>query len=632
MINNKVFIGNLPLEEAIAAFTQNIHKAAHTMDIAVSEALGFVTSAPVFAARSSPGEPLSAMDGIVLRAADTHGANERNPLRLKIHKQFEFINTGGLIPKDMDAVVMIENVRPIDDETIEIIEAAYPWQHIRQVGEDIIVGDMLLPSKHTIRAFDLGALIQGGVTQVAVYRPIKVGILPTGSEIVQSLEALTSGKILDSNSKVIEAMVRELGGAPKVYPVCPDDFDALVCAFEIGVEENDLFLSIAGSSAGQRDLTAKVVAKLGKIIVHGIALKPGKPTILGEIRGKGLIGLPGYPVSCALAFKAFVEPILCGFRQTPYEKDTLTATLTQKLLSSLKHEERIRVSVGEVFGRWVATPLNREAGSTTSLVKADGILTIPRLLEGLEAGSLQPIQMLKPLGSLKSRVVVIGSHDPLLDHISDQISMVATHVGSFGGIFSLKRKECHLAPIHLLDEASGAYNTHVVDQFFKGERMVLIKGFRRLQGLYVKDGNPKNIQGISDLTRVDVSFVNRQKGAGTRQLLDFELKKRDISPEDIWGYDRTMTTHTAVAISVATDTADVGMGVYSAAKAIGLTFIPMGYESYDFLTYAEYMADERLLSFVQTLQSQWFLERATAIGGYQCEESGKVVDLGGGYG
>jgi molybdenum cofactor synthesis domain len=626
--DQNVFISNLPLAEALLAFENKLIAPNAKEQVPIHEALNRRTSQAIFAKRSSPSDHCAAMDGIAVRAIDTHGAHERNPIRLKGKEEFVYVNTGNLLPACMDAVIMIEDINVLDSGDVEIIEAAHPWQHIRQVGEDLIKGEMILPSNHLIRPMDLGALLQGGIESVNVFKPFKVGILPTGNEIVSRVDELTRGKIIDSNSSVIAALIKQLGAEAKVYPVCVDDQTLLTEAIRQGTEENDLLLTIAGSSAGKKDYTADIIKTLGEVIVHGVAIKPGKPTILGKVNGVGVIGLPGYPVSCYIAFQSFVVPVIEAWTQQSHKTQILSAVTTQKIISSLKHEEVIRVTVGEVANKWVATPLNREAGSTMSLVRADGLMVIPRLLEGYEVGKRVDIKLLKPIEQLRTRLVMIGSHDPLIDILADQMPLASTHVGSFGGILSLKRMECHMAPIHLLDENTGEYNIAAAHKYFDGKEMVLIRGVRRLQGLFVKKDNPSHIFGLDDLIKPDIRFINRQRGAGTRVLLDYELSKCKINPESISGYTREVTTHTAVAVAVATDSADVGIGVLSAAKAMDIDFIPLGYENYDFLTYKDMLADERVQGLISVLKSDTFKEAADQLGGYELEHCGELIEIG----
>ncbi len=308
------------------------------------------------------------------------------------------------------------------------------------------------------------------------------------------------------------------------------------------------------------------------------------------------------------------------------EKETFVdAIISKKITSTLKSRELIRVNLGYVKDKLIATPLSSGAGVTMSLVKADGIAIIPQSLEGVDAGGSVKVKLLKPLNRIKETLVSIGSHDMIMDILGDMVKLSSGHVGSMGGILAMKRGECHIAPIHLLDLETGEYNISYVERYFPGQKMALIKGVKRHQGFIVEKGNPKGIKDFSDLVREDVVYVNRQRGAGTRILLDYHLNKENIDPANIRGYDREMTTHMAVATAVKTGSATVGLGIYSAAKALDLDFIDIAYEDYDFLLPYELLEDERVKEFIRTLKSQEFKERVEALGGYGFENIGEII-------
>ena len=623
-----VYISNIPVEEALKLYKDALAYPLKTEKISVGEALFRTTCEAVFATISSPHYHGAAMDGIAVMAASTYGACEKTPKCLTLGEHFEYINTGNPMPEGTDAVIMIEDIIAVDEGVLQIITPAYPWQHVRQVGEDIVQGEMIIPSHHKIRPMDIGALLNGGVQQVEVFAKTSVGILPTGTEIVQDVNLLKHGKIIDSNSKVFEGLVIESGGIPKIYSPVTDEREALKAAIKKGVAENDVLIINAGSSAGSKDFTVDLIRELGKVVVHGVALKPGKPTILGIISGKPVIGIPGYPVSAYFSFETFAKPIIAWYLGKKDRTKSIKAILSQRVVSSLKHQELVRVTLGEVGKRLIATPLNRGAGASMSLVRADGILTIPRMSEGIEGGQEVDIALIKPLEEILERVVLIGSHDLILDLMADSMPLTSGHVGSLGGIMAMKRGECHIAPIHLLDEHTGEYNISYVKKYFPPGAMAIIKGLKRLQGLMVQKGNPKHIEGFSDLVRADIHYVNRQRGAGTRQLLDYELKKEHIDPTDITGYNREMTTHMSVAVTIASGTADAGLGVLSAALAMDLDFIPTCYEEYDFLIPMMYLQDRRVQNFIQVLKSQAFKEKLTLIGGYMLQNPGEVLKVG----
>jgi putative molybdopterin biosynthesis protein len=361
-------------------------------------------------------------------------------------------------------------------------------------------------------------------------------------------------------------------------------------------------------------------------------MKPGKPVILAKVNNKPVIGTPGYPVSAYLSYETFVAPVLSAFtgrRDSTYQR--VEAVVSRRIVSSLKHREYVRVKVGRVAGRLVAAPLARGAGAAMSLVRADGFCVIRQNSEGIEAGESTPIELFRSLGEIDRTVVVVGSHDPVLDIIADMMAngsgetafMASTHVGSMAGLLALKRGECHIAPIHLLDEETGVYNIGWLKNTFPGEKVCLVKGLGRIQGLIIPEGNPLGIGGVTDLGRC--RYINRQKGAGTRLFLDYQLKKEGIDPGAINGYSREAATHMAVAAAVRSGDADTGMGVASAANAMGLGFIPLGEEEYDFALLPDFLELDEVKVFLGILKSPAFHDKLLELGGYTWDRAGEIV-------
>ncbi|MEG1528935.1 MAG: molybdopterin biosynthesis protein [Clostridia bacterium] len=587
-----------------------------------------VTAKAVYALKCDPMYNAAAMDGIMVVAELTESASESKPLKLTEHKDFEYVNTGNAVTKQYNAVIMIEDVIKQSSESadISIISPAYPWQHVRVIGESIVAGEMVLPSNHNISAADIGAIIASGNKTVEVICKPKVGIIPTGNEMIDNPDELEVGKLMESNSKVFSALATKYGGCPKRYAVVVDDREMLKKAIKLAVLENDIVIVNAGSSAGTKDYTVGVIAELGEVVKHGIAIKPGKPTILGVIDGKPVVGIPGYPVSAYLVFDMFLRPIITLFAGRNASNEVyVKATLTKRITSSFKNAELIRMAVGAVGDKLVATPLDRGAAAIMSLVKADGLLKVDRLVEGVEAGETVNIRLLKPLEDIRQALVIIGSHDLIIDVIADKMPVSSAHVGSMSGIFALARGECMIAPIHLLDEESGEYNISYVKQYFKGQKMALIKGVGRVQGFVVPKNNPKNIKDFVDLKTYKLSFASRQRGAGTRLLFDFKLKENNLQPSDIIGYEKEFSTHLAVAVAVKNNIADTGLAVLSAAKAMELDFVPVGLEEYDFLLPYEYLNDKRVQKFIEVLNSKYFKDKLVELGGYTMESLGKIV-------
>ena len=633
-MKRNLYLNTMPVEEAGELYMRSLGDAAgpHAEKIKVTDALGRVTSEAVYALYSSPLYNSAAMDGIAVVSSSTEGASESSPVTLRAGEDYMVVDTGDPVRKPYDAVIMAEDTQETEEGMV--IRAAAPaWQHVRPVGEDIVAGEMILTRCHRIRPIDIGVLLSGGVTEISVFAQPKVGIIPTGTEIVEPYEDPKEGDIIESNSRMFEAMVKEQGGIPKRYDIVPDDYELIKKSVLRALDENDMVIVNAGSSAGTEDYTVHVLREIGEVFVHGVAMKPGKPVILAKACGKPVIGIPGYPVSAYLAVENFVYPVLRSFTGMKGSSGRkIRAVLSRRLVSSLKHREYVRVRVGKVGDRYVCAPLARGAGAAMSMVRADGFCVIPQETEGYEAGETVDVILFRSAEEIDRTIVCTGSHDMLLDVISDLMSgeaegirLSSTHIGSLGGLMALQRGEAHISPSHLLDEETGIYNESYIRSIFPGEEMVLLKGVRRIQGLMTAEGNPLGIRGIEDLKRV--RFVNRQRGAGTRVLLDYRLKQAGIKPEDVDGYDAEAATHMAVAAQVAGGEADCGMGVYSAAHAMGLDFIPVGEEEYDFVMRPETLDMPEMKCFVRLLGSDEFRAKLDELGGYSLEGSGEIMKI-----
>jgi putative molybdopterin biosynthesis protein len=629
-----VYLSNLPLDEALAKylFTLKDVLAPSFEEIDVTQALGRVTHNPVFARLCSPLFNAAAMDGITLRAADTAGARENNPLTLVRGTDFAVVDTGDPVKPPYDAVIMAEDTIEVDENTVKIIAAAAPWQHIRPIGEDIVTGEMLIPSRHTIRPIDIGVLLSGGITRVAAYKKPRVAIFPTGTEIIEPDHTPQEGQIIESNSRMFEAQVIQGGGEAERFAPIPDDYEKIKAAVSQAADEYDMAIINAGSSAGTEDFTVHILRELGEVIVHGVAIKPGKPVILAIVRGKPVIGIPGYPVSAYLVYENFAAPVLAAL--TGRREKLLVsvkAVIAKRLVSSLKHREYVRVKVGMVDGKLIASPLARGAGAAMSLVRADGFCVIEQNREGVEAGDEVDVDLFRSLDDIEHTVVSIGSHDLILDVISDLMYTVhgayltGTHVGSMGGLMALKRGESHIAPTHLLDEKTGEYNIPILRELFAAGTLSLIKGVGRVQGLIVQKDNPLGIVDERDLARC--TYINRQRGAGTRLFLDYRLKNAGISSERINGYEREAATHMAVAAAVQSGSADAGMGISSAASALGLGFIPLGDEEYDFAIPKRFLELPHIQAFLDILKSDALHKKLAELGGYTWTRAGEIIDV-----
>jgi len=646
--NANFYLENIPLDEAWSRFIAAMEKAGVRAalpgeELPLDQALGRVTAQPVWAALSSPGYHASAMDGYAVRSADTIGAMETAPKRLGVGPDgpARYVDTGDPVPAWADAVIMIENVQRIDDgaggESIEIQAGVAPWTAVRPMGEDMVASELVLPANHLLKPVDLGALAGCGHPAVSVRRRPAVAIIPTGTELITVEQAarngVKSGDIIEYNSLVLAAQVREWGGVPTRYPIVADDYDTIKATVLEASAGHDLVLVNAGSSAGSEDFTSSVVEELGTLLVHGVAVRPGHPVILGMLSAHNtpVIGIPGYPVSCALTAETFVEPLLSHWLGLPpREKPKMSASITRKLLSPIGEDEMVRVTVGRVGERTIAAPLSRGAGVITSLVRADGIVRIPRFSEGVAAGQDVTVELYRDPSEIERTLVHIGSHDLCLDLLAQFLAdagrrFTSANAGSLGGLTALRRGFAHLAGSHLLDPATGEYNVSYVKQCLPEMPVVLMTFMHREQGLIVSPGNPKGIRELADLARADVRFVNRQRGAGTRVLLDYNLNRLGIEPDVIQGYRREEYTHLAVAVAVHSGSADCGLGIAAAARALDLEFIPLEKERYDLVIPRVHYESGLLAPLLTMIHGRELRKAVSGLPGYDTSHMGEIV-------
>ena len=630
----KVFLSNIELKDAIELYLNKISPIKTEPEmINTWEGRERISYSPVFAKLSSPFYNSSAMDGIATLSAKTYGAHERNHIELNENIDYIVVDTGDPIPPEYDCVIMVEDLINTGEKKIAVYKSAAPWQNIRPLGEDIVETQLIIPSNHVIRPVDIGAMLAGGVNAIEVYKKPLVGIIPTGTEIVEPGTKLKVGDIIEFNSWVFCAQVVEWGGTPKRYDIVKDNYELIKDKVKKASLECDVILINAGSSAGREDFTYSVIKELGEVYIHGVAIKPGKPVILGSVNNKPVIGIPGFPVSAYFIMENLCKKvILASLGLIAKESRTVSAVLSRRVMSSLKYLEFVRVKLGYVGEKLIATPINRGAGATMSLVRADGVVEIPQSIEGYEAGTRVEVKLLKDEEDINNTIVCIGSHDPIIDVISDLLHvqskkyfLSSAHVGSMGGIMALKTSETHIAPIHLLDMETGEYNISYIKKYLTLKDIALIKGVKRIQGLMVERGNPLNIQTLADITNKETKFVNRQRGSGTRLFLDYNLSKLNINSKDINGYDREEYTHLSVAAAVAAKDVDCGLGVYSAALLMGLDFVPLGNEEYDFAVPRSYLELNMLKEFIKILKSDKFKERLDKLGGYDYSNIGRII-------
>lgn len=619
-------------------FNQFGHKITQTRSVDVVDAQGLVLAQPAIAAISSPNFHASAMDGIAVNAKDTFGASEDAPKTIVPGVNAFWVNTGHAMPEGTNAVIMIEHLNIIDDNNVQIEAPVFPWQHVRKMGEDIVATKLLFPRGHQINSYSLGALLSGGIFRVEVYKKPRVLIIPTGSELKQwheiSPDTLTPGDVVESNSSVLGGLCGDFGAEFDIHPMLRDNLEGIKSAVDTAAQKDyDMICIIGGSSAGSEDFAKPVISSLGEVYVHGVTMMPGKPMMFGNIAGTPVFGIPGYPVSAIVAFEQFAGPLLRRMqRLTDREERVATVYPARKIASKLGQEEFLRVKIGSVDGRMISSQLPRGSGSITTLTEADGIIRIPRNIEGLPENQAVDAHLLRPRSDIENTIVITGSHDNTLDLLADQVrrhhgrvSVSSSHVGSMGGLMAIKKGACHMAGAHLLDPEDGSYNLSYIKKYLPDEKLWVINLVMRDQGLIVLKGNPKNILAIEDLKNRDLSFINRQPGSGTRILFDYKLDANGISPDEIRGYQNDEYTHMSVAVSVLSGRADTGLGIHAAAKALDLDFIPVVTEEYDLIIPDRFYRTDKMQAMLETIETKDFKDRVNAMGGYNTDTTGKVI-------
>ncbi len=635
-----VYLQMKSLEEArktvMDTFGQGAGLGSET--VPTPEAVGRILSQPLTAKLSSPHFHAAAMDGIAVCARATFGAHEAQPKQLAVGREAYFVNTGHVLPEGCDAVIMIEHVQQLDDQSVQIEAPAYPWQHVRKMGEDIVATELLFARHHLVSPYCIGALLSAGRFEVPVFCRPKVVIIPTGSELLDwrktDVEEMRPGQVIESNAYVLAAMVQAAGGLSEQWPQIGDDPAAIRGAIQTALDQSaQAVLVTGGSSAGSADYARSAIAGLGEVLVHGVTMMPGKPAIIGTVDRKPVFGIPGYPVSAIMAFEQLVAPLLASWQGQPDPgRHRIEVWPTRKIASKLGVEEFVRVKIGRVGETAVATALPRGAGQITSITEADGIVRIPAHVEGVGTDSAVKAELLRPLQSIDKTLVAVGSHDNTLDLLADELraqsahlSLSSSHVGSMGGLMGIKRGVCHLAGTHLLDENDGTYNISYIQKHLKDMDIRLVHLVMRDQGLMVPAGNPKQVRGLEDLGRDDIRLINRQAGSGTRILLDYRLKELGLETNQIDGYHNEEFTHMAVAVAILSTAADVGLGIYAAAKALGLDFIPVVTEQYDLVIPTAHYESKAMQSLLAVINSASFQQRVATLGGYHTERTGEVL-------
>lgn len=639
----QVFLNAHSLEESLRILFERLRLSScctlqHEI-VKVQESLGRITASPVFAKYSSPFYHSAAMDGYAVKFVDTITASEKSPLHLKLNHDAVYVDTGDPLPAGFNAVIMIEDVN-LSGNYIEIYNSVTPYQHVRTIGEDIVATELIIPENHKIRAIDIGAMLASGILDVTVRKKPVVAIIPTGSELIEPEEIRQRQpkppEIVEYNSAMLAGLAEESGAETIRFGITKDSPEIIKKTIKDALKISDIVIVNAGSGRGSEDFTLSALKELGEVLVSSISIKPGKPMIIGFVNDKPVFGIPGYPVSAFLTFELFVKPVIARLLGTTIkENEVIEAILSRQISSQLGVDEYIRVKVGVVDGKYIATPAGRGAGLLMSVVRADGFISIPSSSEGYTSGSKVKVQLFRDIDEIKNTIVCIGSHDNSLDILANilkknypELSLSSAHVGSMGGLMALKKSEAHIAGTHLLDDKTGEYNVPFVKRLFPEGGIALINLVYRQQGLLVKKGNPKKILGFKDLSRDDVIFINRQSGSGTRLLLDKHLRDSGISPQEVKGYEKEEYTHMAVASAVLSGIADAGLAIYSSAKALGLDFIPVASERYDLAIPLRFMETHLIQMLLNIIRfDNEFREFVLSLGGYDVRDMGKTLFL-----
>ena len=635
------FLKDIPLQAAQDKYNNHLNEikftdARTTERVAINDSVGRVSSESVFAKISSPHVTTSAMDGIAIKYGSSIGATETRPITLYEGSDFVWVDTGDPIPDGFDSVIMIEDLERSTGNEVVIRSPVAPYQHVRKIAEDIAAPELLIQKGAVIRSLDLACLGASGLSEVEVISRPKICFIPTGTELVKIGQTPKAGQIIEFNSVFMSALVADWGGEAFVLDPVPDDPVLLEKAVLEAVNDCDILVVIAGSSAGSEDFTSSVINKVGEVVVHGVAIRPGHPVILGSVSGKPVMGMPGYPSSALVTAELFLKPMILNFLSSnQIVSDTLESVMGKKISSPLGEEEFLRVVVGSVDGSYIANPTTRGAAMTLSIAKSDGVISIPASSEGLEEGAKVRVFLNRQRSEVTNTLLISGSHDIALDILASELTslqngirLISSSVGSVGGLLSLSKGFAHMAGTHLLDEDTGEYNVSAIKRHITNEKVHIYDFVGRTQGIMVQKGNPKGIKEVKDLLGNGTKFLNRQRGSGTRVLFDFLLKQSGIDSENIIGYDNEEYTHWNVAAAVSSGFVDAGMGIMAAALASDLEFIPLENERYQIAVPSKFIGSmENVDILLESLLSENLREQIDALGGYDVSLMGNVAAI-----
>jgi putative molybdopterin biosynthesis protein len=606
-------------EHARSILKESFPNPGHIEKIPIMQAVGRVVAVPVYAKYTVPEVNISAMDGIAVRSRDTVGAGDLTPVTLDL---FTRVNTGNIVPSEFDAVIMIEDTWETGDK-IQIRKATAPSQHIRHAGEDIRENRLVLPRGHLIRAFDIGALATYGITHVEV-QAVQIGIIPTGSELVPLGVRPGPGQVVESNTIMAQVFLSTMGAKCTRFPIVPDDPKLIADALRSAIRSNDLVIISAGSSAGTRDFTAGVISSLGELLFHGVAVKPGKPVMLGRIDGKPVLGLPGYPLAAQTILREFAAPLLESWGFAPAPRYPVRVRLSQPLISDLGFDVFVPVFVGRIGSTLWGIPHHRGHGVQMATVKANGYTHIPASLEGYEAESELDVFLTTDPGSIERTLILSGSFDPAIEGLANLVHdeglfIHASNVGNIGALLALKRNACHAAPMDL-PALSLLPESRFLMQHLPAQDIAFIHIATIEQGIASRDGLV-----LEDLFKV--RFINTRKGTPTRMVFDALLSSRGVEPSRIDGYLHEVNGPQAVAAAIHNGFADAGVCSSSVAETYGLQFVPIANEDYELAVKREMLNDPRIYTLISLIKSPAYKTMLEKTGGYDSSQTGIIRSL-----
>lgn len=607
------------LEEALTLLTTSFAAPHRTEKVLVMQSVGRVVAEPVYARYSVPEVNLSAMDGIAVRSRDTLGASDRNPVTLDHCAR---VNTGNIIPPEFDAVIMIEDVWESGSH-FQVRQAAVPWQHVRPAGEDIKENKLVLPRGHLIRPFDIGALVTYGITSIEVLA-VNVGIIPTGSELVPLGVRPGPGQVVESNTVMAQVFLSQMGAHCTRLPIVYDDPDLIRDALRFAVRDNDLVIISAGSSAGTRDFTESVIRSIGELLFHGVAVKPGKPMMLGKVNGKPVLGLPGYPLAAQSVLREFAAPLLESWGFAPAPRYPVTVRLAQALTSDPGFDEFVPLFVGRIGDTLYGTPHGKGSFAQMATVKANGYTHIPAPIEGYEAGTELTVFLTTDPGSIERTLILTGTLDPALEELAglahdEGLYIHATNPGNTAGFLALSNNTCHASPLVLPARSPLKTYTSLIKN--PDDRELAFIHIATIEmGIASRDG-----LNVTDLTRT--RFINTRKGTPSRMVLDALLATEGIDPSELNGYLQEVHDSPAVAVAVRNGFADAGICTSSIASASGLQFIPVAHADYELAVRRELLTDPRISLLITLIRSPAYRALLMQSGGYSTETTGMIRHL-----